>query len=54
MAADLSDLTAFNAAGQAQMPQLQAELSRMHDEIAALSTHGVNRTVPGATHCIYL
>jgi pimeloyl-ACP methyl ester carboxylesterase len=43
----------LDAAGQAQMPQLQAEWSRMHDEIAALSTHGVNRTVPGATHYIY-
>ncbi|HVW70738.1 MAG TPA: alpha/beta hydrolase, partial [Steroidobacteraceae bacterium] len=41
-------------AAQAQMPQLQAEWSRMHDEIAALSSRGVNRTVPGATHYIYL
>jgi pimeloyl-ACP methyl ester carboxylesterase len=37
-----------------QMPQLQAEWSKMHDELAALSTRGVNRTVPGATHYIYV
>jgi pimeloyl-ACP methyl ester carboxylesterase len=44
----------LDAAGLAQKPQLQAEWSKMHDEIAALSTHGVNRTVPGATHYIYV
>ena len=26
----------------------------MHDEIASLSNHGVNRLVPGATHYIYV
>jgi len=44
----------LDAAGQAQKPQLQAEWSKMHDEIAALSTHGVNRTVTGAMHYIYV
>ncbi|HEY2686607.1 MAG TPA: alpha/beta hydrolase [Steroidobacteraceae bacterium] len=37
-----------------QLPKLQSEWSKMHDEIAALSTHGTNRVVSGATHYIYL
>jgi pimeloyl-ACP methyl ester carboxylesterase len=40
-------------AANAQMPELQAEWSRMHDEIARLSTQGFNRLVPGATHYIH-
>jgi pimeloyl-ACP methyl ester carboxylesterase len=36
-----------------QVPAMQAEWSRMHDEIAALSPRGVNRTVEGAGHYIY-
>jgi pimeloyl-ACP methyl ester carboxylesterase len=44
----------LDTAGRAQMHQLQAEWSKMHDEIAALSSHGVNRSVPGATHYIYV
>jgi pimeloyl-ACP methyl ester carboxylesterase len=39
---------------RAQMPALQAEWSKMHDEIAALSSRGVNRVIEGATHYIYL
>lgn len=38
----------------AQLPALQAEWSKLHDEIASLSTHGANRKVPGAGHYIYL
>ena len=37
---------------KAQMPALYAEWSRMHDDMARLSTQGSNRPVPGATHYI--
>jgi pimeloyl-ACP methyl ester carboxylesterase len=36
-----------------QMAALQAEWSRMHDDMASLSTQGSNRAVPGATHYIH-
>jgi pimeloyl-ACP methyl ester carboxylesterase len=40
-------------AAKAQMPALHAEWSRMHDEMAHLSTQGINRLVPDATHYIH-
>jgi pimeloyl-ACP methyl ester carboxylesterase len=36
----------------AQMPRVAEEIDRGHDELAALSTRGVNARVPGATHAI--
>ncbi|KQZ61079.1 hypothetical protein ASD67_17545 [Sphingopyxis sp. Root1497] len=36
------------------VPRMQAEWARMHDDIAHLSTRGVNRTVAGASHYIYM
>jgi pimeloyl-ACP methyl ester carboxylesterase len=36
-----------------QMAALQAEWSRMHDDMADLSTQGINRVVPGVTHYIH-
>jgi pimeloyl-ACP methyl ester carboxylesterase len=36
-----------------QMAALQAEWSRMHDDMASLSTQGSNRVVPRATHYIH-
>ncbi len=38
---------------KAQLPALQAEWSKMHDEMVQLSTRGSNRVVPGATHYIH-
>jgi LPS sulfotransferase NodH len=35
------------------MAALQAERSKMHDDMAGLSTQGINRVVPGATHYIH-
>jgi pimeloyl-ACP methyl ester carboxylesterase len=43
-----------DGAAKEEIPLMQAEWSRMHDEIAQLSSRGVNRTVAGATHYIYL
>jgi pimeloyl-ACP methyl ester carboxylesterase len=43
----------LSGAAKAQMPALHAEWSKMHDEMARLSTQGVNRLVPGATHYIH-
>jgi pimeloyl-ACP methyl ester carboxylesterase len=40
-------------AAKAQMPALHAEWSRMHDEMARLSTQGTNRFVPDAAHYIH-
>lgn len=40
-------------AAEAQMSAFQAEWSKMHDDMAALSNHGVNRLVPDATHYIH-
>jgi pimeloyl-ACP methyl ester carboxylesterase len=40
-------------AAKAQMPALHAEWSKMHDEMARLSTQGINRLVPDATHYIH-
>jgi pimeloyl-ACP methyl ester carboxylesterase len=40
-------------AAKAQMPALHAEWSRMHDEMARLSTQGTNRLVPDAAHYIH-
>jgi pimeloyl-ACP methyl ester carboxylesterase len=41
--------------GQArqEVPLMQAEWARMHAAIAALSSRGTHRVVPGATHYIY-
>ncbi len=36
------------------VPKMQAEWNRMHDDLAALSSQGVNRTVAGASHYIYV
>jgi pimeloyl-ACP methyl ester carboxylesterase len=38
---------------KAQLPALQAEWAKIHDEMAQLSTRGSNRVVPGATHYIH-
>jgi pimeloyl-ACP methyl ester carboxylesterase len=43
-----------DGAAKEEIPLMQAEWSKMHDEIAQLSSRGVNRAVPGATHYIYL
>jgi pimeloyl-ACP methyl ester carboxylesterase len=40
-------------AAKAQMPALHTEWSKMHDEMARLSTQGINRLVPDATHYIH-
>jgi hypothetical protein len=37
---------------KAEVPLMQAEWKRGHDELAALSTRGVNRVVAGASHGI--
>jgi pimeloyl-ACP methyl ester carboxylesterase len=37
-----------------QMPILQAEWSRMHDDMARLSARGENRVIPNTTHYIYV
>jgi pimeloyl-ACP methyl ester carboxylesterase len=37
---------------KAELPLMQAESKRLHDELAALSSRGVNRVVPGTTHFI--
>ncbi|HWG69944.1 MAG TPA: alpha/beta hydrolase [Steroidobacteraceae bacterium] len=43
----------LTGAAKAQMPALQAEWARMHDEMGRLSTQGSNRVVPDATHYIH-
>ncbi len=45
-------LTGAPADAVAQYPALTASWYRTHDALAALSTHGVNRIVPGAGHSI--
>jgi pimeloyl-ACP methyl ester carboxylesterase len=42
----------MSAAVKAETPLIQAESRRLHDELAALSTRGSNRVVPGTTHFI--
>ena len=37
-----------------EVPKMQAEWNSMHDDIARLSSNGVNRTIAGASHYIYL
>lgn len=42
----------LNALPIAHAAEIGAEWSKMHDEVAALSARGVNRTVDGASHYI--
>jgi pimeloyl-ACP methyl ester carboxylesterase len=42
----------YPAAARAEIPAEEAEWNRGHDELAALSTRGVNARVPGAGHDI--
>jgi len=51
-AADAAPLPDQNPAAVQAMPQLMKEFSKAHDEIAALSTRGVNRTIAHSTHYI--
>ncbi len=43
----------FSDARNAEIPKQFAEWMRAHDALAALSTRGVNRTVPDSTHYIH-
>jgi pimeloyl-ACP methyl ester carboxylesterase len=42
----------YSDAARAEIPAFEAEWRRGHDAYAALSTRGVNRIVPGATHAM--
>jgi hypothetical protein len=42
----------YSDAAKAEIPAFEAEWRRGHDAYAALSTRGVNRIVPGATHAM--
>ena len=42
----------YPAAAKAEIPAFQAEWRRGHDAYAALSTHGINRVVPGSSHAM--
>lgn len=42
----------YPAAARAEIPAFEAEWNRGHDELAALSSRGINARVPGAGHVI--
>jgi pimeloyl-ACP methyl ester carboxylesterase len=51
-AGKMPSIPGLSEAAKAELPAFNAEWSRAHDELAALSSRGVNRVVPDASHYI--